>query len=61
MALMPRIDLVLTIGIYAQSWHMGTSRRPSLTQTVMDWRAIWDAPASPKCCCRIRRGATPAG
>ncbi|PWJ87746.1 MULTISPECIES: uracil-DNA glycosylase family protein [Mesorhizobium] len=42
MALMPRIDLVLTIGIYAQSWHMGVARRPSLTETVMDWRAIWE-------------------
>jgi len=48
MALMPRIDLVLTIGIYAQSWHMGALRRPSLTETVMDWRAIWDAPNNPK-------------
>jgi uracil-DNA glycosylase len=48
MALMPQIDLVLTIGSYAQSWHMGGARRPSLTETVRDWRAIWDAPASPK-------------
>jgi uracil-DNA glycosylase len=48
MALMPRIDLVLTIGIYAQTWHMGAARHPSLTETVMDWRAIWAAPASPK-------------
>ncbi|RWB04190.1 MAG: uracil-DNA glycosylase family protein [Mesorhizobium sp.] len=48
MALMPRIDLVLTIGLYAQSWHMGAARRPSLTETVMDWRIIWDAPSTPK-------------
>ncbi|MGX5847794.1 uracil-DNA glycosylase family protein [Mesorhizobium sp. PL10] len=48
MALMPQIDLVLTIGSYAQSWHMGAARRPSLTETVMGWRAIWDAPANPK-------------
>jgi len=48
MALMPRIDLVLTIGTYAQSWHMGTARRSSLTETVMDWRAVWDAATSPK-------------
>ncbi|WP_413468405.1 uracil-DNA glycosylase family protein [Mesorhizobium muleiense] len=48
MALMPHIDLVLTIGIYAQSWHMGAARRPSLTETVMDWRTIWDAPTIPK-------------
>ncbi len=48
MALMPRIDLVLTIGIYAQSWHMGAARRPSLTETVMDWRAVWETSAGPK-------------
>jgi uracil-DNA glycosylase len=48
MALMPRIDLVLTIGIYAQSWHMGTARRPSLTETVKDWRTIWNTPVGPK-------------
>lgn len=48
MALMPHIDLVLTIGLYAQSWHMGAARRPSLTETVMDWRTIWDAPSTPK-------------
>jgi uracil-DNA glycosylase len=48
MALMPRIDLVLKIGIFAQSWHMGASRRSSLTETVKDWRAIWEAPAAPK-------------
>lgn len=47
-ALMPQIDLVLTVGSYAQSWHMGEARRSSLTETVRDWRAIWDAPASPK-------------
>ncbi|CCV13708.1 conserved hypothetical protein [Mesorhizobium sp. STM 4661] len=48
MALMPRIDLVLPVGIYAQSWHMGAPRRPSLTATVMDWRAIWNASGNPK-------------
>ena len=48
MALMPQIDLVLTIGSYAQSWHMGEARRSSLTETVRDWRAIWDTPASLK-------------
>ncbi|WP_192254015.1 uracil-DNA glycosylase family protein [Mesorhizobium caraganae] len=48
MALMPQIDLVLTIGSYAQSWHMGEARRPSLTETVKDWRAIWNTLASPK-------------
>lgn len=48
MASMPQIELVLTIGIYAQSWHMGGVRRASLTETVRDWRAIWDAAVHPK-------------
>ena len=48
MALMPQIDLVLTIGIYAQSWHMGPARRASLTETVSNWRAIWEATTGPK-------------
>lgn len=43
MALMPQIDLVLTIGIYAQTWHMGASRHASLSETVFNWRAAWDA------------------
>jgi len=48
MDLMPQIDLVLTIGIYAQSWHMGTARRASLSETVMNWRAVWDSSANRK-------------
>jgi uracil-DNA glycosylase len=48
MAAMPQIDLVLTIGLYAQSWHMGAARRASLSQTVADWRAVWDAQGAPK-------------
>ena len=47
MAAMPGIDLVLTIGLYAQAWHMGALRRPSLTDTVKDWRAIFAAPGMP--------------
>lgn len=43
MALMPQVDLVLTIGLYAQRWHMGAGRRPSLTETVRHWRTAWDA------------------
>lgn len=48
MALMPQIDLVLTIGIYAQRWHMGAARLPSLTETVANWRDIWANPGVPK-------------
>lgn len=38
-ALMPQLDLVLVIGAYAQRWHLGKDARPSLTETVADWRA----------------------
>ncbi|RUX10687.1 uracil-DNA glycosylase family protein, partial [Mesorhizobium sp. M7A.F.Ca.CA.002.14.1.2] len=30
------------------SWHMGAARRPSLTETVMDWRSIWENSIGPK-------------
>lgn len=48
MRLMPQIDLILTIGLYAQSWHMGAARRASLSETVADWRTVWDAQEAPK-------------
>ena len=48
MALMPQIDLVLAIGLYAQAWHLGARRGPTLTETVMDWRAVFARPAAPK-------------
>ena len=40
MALMPQVELVLAIGLYAQQWHLGAARRGSLTETVADWRAV---------------------
>ncbi len=48
MALMPQIDLVLAIGVYAQAWHLGNKRKSSLTETVMDWRALWTSDARPR-------------
>lgn len=47
MALMPQVDLVLTIGLYAQAWHMGAARHGSLTETVMNWRAVFSTPTRP--------------
>jgi uracil-DNA glycosylase len=47
MARMPQIELVLTIGLYAQAWHMGEVRKGSLTETVRDWRSIFTAPSRP--------------
>ncbi len=47
MALMPQIELVLTIGLYAQAWHMGKAQKASLTETVMNWRQAFSAPGRP--------------
>lgn len=48
MALMPQVNLVLAIGIYAQAWHMAEARRASLTETVASWRDILDRPEHPQ-------------
>ncbi len=48
MAAMPQVELVLAIGLYAQAWHLGAARGPSLTRTVSDWRAIFDRPVRPR-------------
>ncbi len=47
LALMPQVDLVLAIGIYAQSWHLGGKRGGSLTDTVQNWRDLWNANMRP--------------
>ncbi|GAA5786863.1 uracil-DNA glycosylase family protein [Chitiniphilus shinanonensis] len=36
-ALLPRIELTLLIGQYAQAWYLGRTMRPTLTETVADW------------------------
>lgn len=38
MALMPQIKLVLTVGGYAQKWHLGAAVGKTMTDTVADWR-----------------------
>jgi len=46
--LMPQLQLVLAIGQYAQAWHLGSSRRKTLTETVADWRSIFEHSEQPK-------------
>ncbi|GAB1582321.1 uracil-DNA glycosylase family protein [Phyllobacterium phragmitis] len=41
---MPQIELVIAIGQYAQAYHMGSRRKSSMTQTVLDWRASLENP-----------------
>ncbi len=42
MAQLPDLGLVLTIGQYAQRWHLGGLRKASLTQTVASWRELFE-------------------
>lgn len=48
MGAMPQVDLVLAIGLYAQAWHLGALRGASLTDTVMNWRALFETGQSPR-------------
>ena len=48
LAAMPQVELVLAVGLYAQTWHLGAGRAASLTETVRDWRAVFDASTAPK-------------
>jgi len=47
-AAMPQIELLVTIGQYAQRWHLGPLRQASLTATVADWQTIWSSGQSPR-------------
>lgn len=47
-AAMPQLELVLVIGQYAQSYHLGSERRGSLTETVRDWRQLLAADRRPR-------------
>lgn len=37
-AAMPQLELILVIGQYAQAYHLGASRKATLTGTVTSWR-----------------------
>jgi uracil-DNA glycosylase len=45
-AAMPQIELVLVIGQYAQAYHLGKTRRKSLTETVGQWQSYLEASRS---------------
>lgn len=48
LAALPRLELVLLIGQYAQAWHMDGNFRDGLTQTVRRWRGFLSAPRHPR-------------
>ncbi len=41
LAALPHIQLTLTIGLYAQRYHLGGARKATLTETVRNWREYW--------------------
>jgi uracil-DNA glycosylase len=45
---LPRLELILVIGGYAQAWHLGESFRDGLTGTVKRWRGILAEPRRPR-------------
>lgn len=48
MAQMPQVELILAIGRYAQTWHLGALHKKSVTDTVADWRAVLEAGQRPR-------------
>jgi len=41
-ALLPRVELLLLIGSYAQRWHLGAAASQNLTDTVSRWQQLRD-------------------
>jgi uracil-DNA glycosylase len=37
----PRLKLTLAIGQYAIAWHLKDAQKPTLTETVKNWRKYW--------------------
>ena len=48
MAALPEVELILLVGQYAMRWHLGPSWSGSLTRTVEDWRAVFEADRHPR-------------
>lgn len=44
---MPQIELVLAIGTYAQSYHLGKRAADGMTATVRNWRTFFEPEAGP--------------
>ena len=38
---LPSLELILIIGQYAIEWHLGKSRKKTLTETVKSWQEFW--------------------
>jgi len=45
---LPALELILLVGQYSQSWHLGSGSKAALTTTVANWRDIFAASAMPR-------------
>ncbi len=43
-ALLPQVELVLLVGLYAQRWHLGADAGASMHDTVQDYRRVLNRP-----------------
>ena len=48
MPLLPKLELVLLVGRYAQVWHLEGAKRENLTEMVRRWREVLDLNHSPQ-------------
>ena len=49
LARLPRLEVLLLVGGYAQRWHLPGAAAAGLTSTVADWQAILARPDRPRC------------
>ncbi len=47
-ALLPQLELVLLVGLYAQRWHLGADCGATLGETVRDYRRLLARPGPPR-------------
>ncbi len=48
MGAMPQVELILLVGLYAQKWHLRERAGRNLTETVANWRAVYDPVSVPR-------------
>lgn len=47
-AALTQVELIVAVGLYAHAYHLGARNKKRLTDTVADWRAIWNSPGRPR-------------
>jgi uracil-DNA glycosylase len=45
---LPNIEFLLAVGSYALAWHIGPLAKPTLSETIANWREIFDRTTRPK-------------